>query len=326
MKKNKFYIAWMAMLFFIFTSCSKDETNGATQDDELIQLTFGSILNDFKEQNKQAIPGEVCRDEVPAYVMLGITDATGTYIDDGDADADDLFRVDLKWNTGLEVWETVYTEQLGLPAGNYQLEHFVVYDSNGDVLWVAPRIEGSYGDYVGNELPQDIVLAAGTKPYINVDVLCFISRNEDAYGYVFFDIDTNPVPFNPVPVENDFCVFVNFCDDTTGRDYPAYCGVKVWTDGFGGQNEVVLDNNINQVTMSDDGWPSASVLCFALQDIGEDAVYYVRVTAMNHADLDYTVNVNNYHDFMVTQADMDTQKNQFPPYEMIRINCEETTE
>ncbi len=313
MKNFKFSIAWLTVLALIFTSCSKEETDSPIQDEEVVQLTFGSILNDFQDQNKQFTPGEVCREDDPAYVMVAITDEGGAYIDDGDADADDLFQVDLKWNTNLGVWETLYSPQLGLPAGNYQLEHFVVYDAGGDVLWVAPQAGGSYGSYVGNALPQPFVLAAGTKPYITVDVLCFISRNEDAYGYVFFDL-------NPIPVENSYCVFVNYCDDETGREYPAYFEVDVWTDDFEGQNQIDLNMDMNSIDTTGD-WPAASVLCFALPDLGEEAVFYVRVTVLDHNGLDYTVNPDDFYDFTMTQADIDVQRNSEPPYRHVRINC-----
>ncbi len=313
MKSFKFYIAWLAMLALIFTSCSKEEIDSPIQDEEVVQLTFGSILNDFQDQNKQFTPGEVCREDDPAYVMVAITDEGGAYIDDGDADADDLFQVDLKWNTNLGVWETLYSPQLGLPAGNYQLEHFVVYDAGGDVLWVAPQAGGSYGSYVGNALPQPFVLAAGTKPYITVDVLCFISRNEDAYGYVFFDL-------NPIPVENSYCVFVNYCDDETEREYPAYFNIDVFTDEAM-TDEVMLTDDTNVISMAG-GLPAGSVLCFALPDLGE-GTYYARVTVMNHNDIGYTADAGDYYDFEITQASIEAIAQEEPAYHHIRIGCAE---
>lgn len=314
MKKLKFSIAWLCMLALVFTSCSKDETGSVTDDQEKIQLTFGSLLADFNDANKQAEPGE-CRDANPSYVMVGITDSSGDYIgdDDGDDNPDvNLIEVGLKWNSSLGVWETVYSDDLALPAGNYSLQHFIVYDTAGQVLWVAPREGGSFADYVDNPLPNAFTLAAGTKPYINVEVLCYFARSEEAYGYVFFDI-------TPVPVENSYCVFVDFCWDETGRDYPAHFQVEVWTDEFDG-TPFMINNNMNTVNTSGE-WPAASVLCFALPDLGDDT-YYARITILDYPGA-YELDPEEEYivEFTITQDDIDAQEDMVPAYTHVRFNC-----
>ncbi|HET8753339.1 MAG TPA: hypothetical protein VFM59_03180 [Salinimicrobium sp.] len=308
MKRIKFSIAWMAMFALIFTSCSKDENASLAEDQELIQLTFGSLLNDMKvDQTKQATPGE-CREGTPFYVMVGITDSDGNYVGGGTSDVH-MIEVGLKNNNGS--WETTYSEDLALPAGEYQLQHFVVYDTNEEVLWVAPREEGTFGDYVPDALPLDINLAPGTKPYINVDVLCYFPREEVAYGYLFFDI-------NLTRVENSYCIFVNYCDDETGREYPAYFEVEVWSDEA--HTEVVNINADTNVISMVNGLPSASVLCFALPDLGNNT-YFARVTVLNHDDLDYTADNTDFYDFEITQNSIEALEDAIPSYDHIRINC-----
>ena len=322
MKHFKFPIAWLTVLALIFTSCSKEESDPVAGDQELVEITFGSLINDFNSQNKQADPGE-CSDADPSYVLVGITegaDPNGTnYVDDGDPDADDFIEVGLKWNASMNVWETMYSDLLALPAGPYQLQHFVVYDAGGNVLWVAPRTGGAYATNVDNPLPQLINLAAGTKPYINVDVLCYIPRSEEAYGYLFFDL-------NQVRIENNYCIFVDFCWDETGRDYPAEFSVEVWSDDFDG-TPVVLNNSANVVN-TDGAWPSASVLCFALPEIAADELYYIRLTIEDYPgaydldpERDYIV------DFTISQADIDAQEAMSEgAYEHIRYNCQPPSE
>ena len=315
MKHFKISIAWLAMLALIFTSCSKEESDSVAGDQELVQITFGSLLATFNNANKQAEPGE-CSNELPSYVLVGITEGedpnSTNYIDDGDPDPDDLIKINLKKNNSLDVWETVYTDLLALPAGTYHLQHFVVYDAGGNVIWVAPREGGAYATNVDNPLPEEIVLEAGTKPYITVDVLCFIPREEEAYGYLFFDL-------NEVRIENNYCIFVDYCWDETGRDYPAEFSVEIWTDDFDG-TPFVPNNSSNTVTIGT--WPSASVLCFALPEIGEDELYYVRVTLEDYPgayeldpEQDYIVNLT------ISQADIDAQLEMTPRYEHIRYNC-----
>ena len=315
MKNFKISIAWLAVLALVFTSCSKEESGVVTDDQELIQVTFGSLMNDFNSQNKQADPGE-CSDADPAYVHVAITDSNGDYIgeDDGiDNPNVNFIPIDLKWNSAMSVWETVYTDALALEAGDYTLQHFIVFDADDNVIWVAPRTEGAYGSNVDNPLPNEFTLEPGTKPYITVDVLCFIPRNEEAFGYLFFDI-------NLVEIENNYCLFVNFCADD-GRDYPAHFSVDVWTDGYG-EGIHVIDGWSNDITMSG-GLPAASVLCLPLPELMGDDTYFVTVTVMNDPDLDYNVDGTDVKQFEISQADIDAQLEMTPRYEHVRFECGE---
>ncbi|UZH55557.1 hypothetical protein JRG66_01280 [Salinimicrobium tongyeongense] len=306
MKNLKLSIAWVAIFALIFTSCSKDEAGVVSDEPETVQLTFGALLNSFNQQNRQS--EAECRDGVdPAYVILG-----GTTSEDAEPGTYELFEVDLVNNNGS--WETTYSEDLELPAGTYYLQHFAVYDSNDQVLWVAPREGGAFADEVGDALPLQVNLVAGTKPYIDVDVLCYYAREEAAYGYPFFDFDV-------VEVENSYCVFINYCDDETGREYPAYFNIDVYTDEAMTQ-EIELNNDTNTITMEGE-WPSASVLCFALPDLG-DETYYARVTVLDHEDLDYTAGAEDYYDFEITQASITALAAQEPAYHHIRIGCDST--
>lgn len=305
MKNFKISIAWLAMMALLFTSCSKEEGGVVSDDPETVQLTFGALLNSFNQQNKQF--DAECRDDaVPAYVVLG-----GTTSEDAEWGSYELFEVGLKNNNGS--WETTYSEDLALPAGTYYLQYFAVYDSNDQVLWVAPREGGAFAGEVGDALPMEIELVAGTKPYIDVDVLCYYPREEEAYGYPFFD-------FNVIEVENSYCVFINYCDDETGREYPAYFSIDVFTDAAM-TDEVTLSTDTNTITM-EGGWPAASVLCFALPDLGDDT-YYARVTVLNHDDLDYTADETDFYDFEITQASITALAAQTPAYHHIRLNCDD---
>ena len=301
MKKLNYFFAWLTVLALTFTSCSKDETGVAADNPETVQLTFGALLNEFT-QNRQA-SGVVCDNElVPAYVMVGLTDA-----EDAIPAENDLIEVGLKNNNGS--WETTYSDDLAMPAGTYYLQHFVVYDANHNVVWVAPRTGGAFAEGL-NSLPIQIDLMAGTKPYINVDVLCFIAREETAYGYPFFD-------FNVVEVENSYCVFVNYCDDGTGREYPANFRLDVWSDGYGGQELVAT--GMNTVDMSG-AWPAADVLCLAIPEITVDGGLYARVTVLDDAQA-YTPDATDFTEFRITQADINGQELFIPAYNHIRINC-----
>tara|TARA_R100000935_G_scaffold10603_1_gene21157 strand:- start:426 stop:1358 length:933 start_codon:yes stop_codon:yes gene_type:complete len=308
MKNFKLPILFIAVFAMLFTSCSKEESTASGQgNEENFQIQFGTLLNDIESKAHGTLPGE-CRDAAPSYVMVGIENSDGIYVGTGGGTTTPfLFRVNIQNNSGS--WETSYSEDLALPAGNYSLEYFIVYSADGQVLWVAPREGGDYASSVGEPLPQAINLGAGTKPYINVDVLCFIPRDEQAYGYLFFDIELTTV-------ENNYCIFVNYCE---GREYPAKFMVEVWYDAYDG-TPVDLDENMNVITQSGNN-PAASVLCFVLPPLAGSDTYFVRVTVLDDPLLPYNVDESNppVREFEINQADIDAQLDVTPSYEHIRI-------
>ena len=314
MKKINYYFSFIAIFALMFTSCSKEDSALSESDtQEKFQIQFGTLLNDFSNDQSRIHEQdpEECIDADPAYVRLAITDSEGIYVGDaGGTTTPSAITVNLKNNGGS--WETMYSDELGLPAGDYTLQYFVVYSAADEVLWVAPRLGGAYANSVANPLPQNITLGAGTKPYINVDVLCFILRNEEAYGYIFFDI-------NFVEIENNYCIFVNYCDSSSGREYPANFQVDIWSDDFGG-DDVIIDGEMNSVSGSGNSF-AATVLCFPLPPLGEGEVYYVRVSVLDTGA--YASNASDFVEYTITQDDIDDQVLETPRYEHIRINCDD---
>ena len=312
MKNFKYYLGLFALFTMLFTSCSKEEGGASVSDQDTVQLQLGALLNDFgtRQANKahETDPTE-CRDAAPAYVRLGLSnDATGFFVG-GPGNTDPfLIEVNIKNNNGS--WETEYSDLLGLPAGDYTLEYFIVYSADDEVLWVAPRAGGDYASSVGSPLPMSIDLEAGTKPYIVVDVLCYIPRNEEAYGYIFFDIDLTTV-------ENNYCIFVNYCYDGTGREYPAKFEVDIWADDFDGE-DVVVDGAMNSVSGTGNSF-AATVICMALPPLVGSDVYYVRVSVMDAGA--YNADASDVREFTITQADVNAQLTATPKYEHVRINC-----
>ena len=313
MKNFNYYLGFLAVFALLFTSCSKEESGIDISDQDTIQIQFGALLNDFSAKHQSKIhdlePGE-CIDADPAYVRLAIADSEGVFVGDaGGTTTPSAIKVNLKNNGGS--WETMFSDELGLPAGDYTLEYFVVYSAANEVLWVAPRVGGDYAGSVTTALPLDINLQAGTKPYINVDVLCFIPRNEEAFGYLFFDI-------NFVEVENNYCIFVNFCDDESGREYPALFRVDVWSDSYGG-SDIVINGETNSVSGSGNSF-AATVLCFPLPPLEEGEVYYVRVSVLSVAGV-YNADASDTFQFLINQSDIDAQLDETPRYEHLRIKC-----
>ncbi len=273
MKNIKSYIACFAVFALLFASCSKEEENPNNGDSsELASISFATVLNDLTRSAEKAHLNDfpVCSEAIPAYVVVQITgdgydgpsfleiplsDTPGDYDDDGEAE-----------------YFTLENNNLELPEGTYSLDFFAVYDDDDNLVWVAPSTEeeGILSNFVDNPLPLQINLAAGTKKYVDVDVLCYDKRMVNEYGYLFFELETNTAL--------DFCFFANYC--IGDRHFVANYGVSIWLgDDADG---TPLYTNV-PAPISAEGEFSAGPLCFALpsppEGVDDDETYlYYEVT------------------------------------------------
>lgn len=266
MKKISSYLCFVAIFAMLFASCSKEEET-VTDPSEKASLSFGAIVQDLaaKASTKQSTPADLpqCSADVPAYVEIVLSQNGSPVV----GTTESPFRIDL-------VDGQVFTEEvpeLELTPGNYSLDHFMVYDDAGDLIWVAPR-GGVLADWVDNALPLDIQLGAGVKKYVDVSVLCYDNRDVKEYGYMFFDIDTNEAI--------EMCIFGNYCDDT-GRHYPAHFSLDVWEYSDGQKGEQLHDDLMNTVEMNEYGDYAGTPVCFPLPDKEGQDEYYIEVTLRN---------------------------------------------
>ena len=277
MKNFKTLMGVIVLFALLFTSCSKEE-NTPMNDSEKATLSFGAIVNDLASNstNKQSTDaGDIpeCSDAQPAYVTVVLSQNGNPMV----GTMDEPFRVNL-------VPGQVFTEEapeLELTPGTYSLDHFMVYDASGNLIWVAPT-GGPMADFVDSPLPMNINLGAGVKKYVDVSVLCYDNRDVNEYGYQFFEIDTNEAI--------EFCLFGNFCD-ATGRHFAAQYSVNVWMYADGQRGEQIHADLQNVVEENADGDMAASPLCLALPDTEGMDEYYFEITLMDGADYDATERV-----------------------------------
>ena len=219
------YIALVAVFAMMFTSCSKDESSKVVDDAELqaVEITFGASLNDLVDRAAQSMSKDHfntipdCSDAEPAVARIDFSYGGNSY------------QTDVAILKDANGYFTDYSEDLKILVPNngqvtISLDGFMVYDGNpdttGDLIWVAPKeSDGDFDGYVDQALPFDITVEDGTKPYIDVEVLCFDRRMVNEYGYVFFDI----LPEVIYPL----CLFVNYCDED-GRHYVADYSIDLY--------------------------------------------------------------------------------------------------
>ena len=291
MKKLKISMSILAIFALLLTSCSKEDNVSPGDDSNLqsVDLTFGAFLNDLSNRamatNKShfdQIP--TCSDAEPAVARIGFSYGGNSYETEVDVLSDE------------EGYFTAYSEDLKIPVPNngsveVTLDSFRVYDgdpdSGGNLIWIAPieSEEGQFDGYVDTALPFSFNVQDGTKPYIDVEVLCFDRRMVNEYGYPFFDL----VPGKLFPL----CFFANFCPPS-GRHFVANYSVDlVYRDG---ENEVVLYEGAIPNTGNNGSNYFADPLCLVVpespfEDLDENYLFYV-ITPLDwpgsYGDIDNT--------------------------------------
>jgi len=281
MKNFKLSLAYLAVFAMIFTSCSKEE-NAIDTDENSVVLTFGAVLNDLANRaSKQAQFDQIpnCSDAAPDRAVIGLT-----------VDGDEWDDVEVDILQDSNGYFTAYTEDLkihvpGAAGVNVQVTSFMVYDAADNLIWVAPT-GGSFAGYVDNPLPQSFTLQRGTKPYIDIDVLCFDRRTVNEYGYPFFDL----VPTVVYPL----CFFANYCPSPDGRHYVGNYSIDVWYND--GENEILIYNDSTPTTGLEDGEYYARPVCVVVpgrpDGFGADDDYiFYQITPLDWAG--YYGDVNN---------------------------------
>ncbi|AVR46936.1 hypothetical protein C7S20_17640 [Christiangramia fulva] len=223
MKNFKLWMGMIAMAAMLMTSCSKEDTPTGDLSDtqnQSVSLKFATILNDLSNRSmSKASFDEIpdCSEATPATAEIGFSYG-GT-----------------EYNTTVAIlhdddgYFTDYSEDLKIPISDggsvtVTLNEFLVYDASHNLIWAAPvASEGAdFAGYVDQALPMTFDVRDGTKPYINVDVLCFDRRLVNEYGYPFFDIMPNK--------GTTLCFFANYCTGE-GRHYVANydLDIQYWT-------------------------------------------------------------------------------------------------
>lgn len=268
MKRLKLYLAGIAVVSMLFTSCSKDDGASINQpEQELATLSFEPVLNDLltnRSQTKQEI-GEFpeCSSDDPAYVGI-ILSSNGSNVV---GETGDPFKVDL---TSGQLF-TQEVPELKLAPGVYSLDYFGVYNEDDELIWLAPA-GGLMAGLVDSPLPLSINLGAGVKKYVDVSVVCFDDRMVNEYGYLFFELDGVQAI--------EFCIFGNYCDES-GRHYPAEFSVSVWDYEDGQQGSQLYSNLQNEVTLDENGDYSGSIVCIALPDTDGLDEYYFEISILS---------------------------------------------
>lgn len=278
MKDFKKILAFSAIFALIMVGCSKEEPGGVNSpDSETAILQLGPMLNDgatraATKQEAQELPE--CSDEEPGFAQISII-----YGPD-DTVKEDIIVPILSDDQGLF---TAYSEELELPIPSGEttvsvtVTEFVVWTNDGgspgEVIWVAP-IEGSeFADFVDQPVGPNFTfeLRAGSKNYVNVDVICYDDRDVNLYGYQFFTI-------TPIPLI-EFCIFGNFCTPE-GRHYVASYSVNVYESNDGEKGDPIysdLENNVE----GEGSDAYADPLCFFLPDRldvdDNEEEYYVEI-------------------------------------------------
>jgi len=292
----------VAILMLLFASCSTENVEAPIDDTnaQFTTLTFGAVLNDLANKAMQKghfdqVP--TCADAEPAVAVIEFSYGGSDYSATVDilSDASGYF--------------TAYSDDLKIPVPSngstmVTVTGFMVYDGDtsvfsdafyspihGNLIWIAPKGDDAQFDgYVEEALPVVFEVFPGTKPYFDIEVLCFDRRLVNEYGYVFFDI----LPKTVYPL----CLFVNYCN-VDDRHWVADYSIDLY---FGtNANGIKLYDHTNPMAMATTGVKEgefyADPLCLVIPgppaNLGNDAPYlylviYPEDWANSYGDIDNT--------------------------------------
>ena len=277
--KKPILTIWVACALFLLFSCSSDEQIVKEPEQGKATLSFAAVLNDLITTGKQQL-GNIpqCSEEAPVFVEVVVAhdgvEIAGTF--------QQPLRLTVHTDSGGNYF-TGEAAELELVPGTYSLEYFRVLDENLQVIWIAPREEAgeiNFAGMVDTPLPLEIDLRAGTKKYVDVDVLCFDDRLVNYYGYLFFDLQENEAI--------KFCIFGNYCDEN-GRHIEAVSySVSVWNysgNDAAPKGTVLYENLQNGIWISDDfengiSETGSDPVCIALPDTAGEDQYYFEITVL----------------------------------------------
>ncbi len=291
MKNFKIYLAYVASLAMVFTSCSKEDNPDSPDGpagDEMAVLGFNAMLQDFNRQmlTKQQEPDlgsinnglPVCSDEPnPDRVRVMLErDVDGVWVPVEDpSDGDYKIEVPVRYDSNSETWITDEgdDDELELEEGTYRIAYFAVMEGENKI-YIAPRENDDYGpaayeNFVSDALPSEpFLLQKGVKKYIDVEVLCYDDHYVYRYGYLFFDFEEVDILY--------LCLFGNVCDED-GRHTPAKFRFDVWN--YSGSTldpkGSILYSDTNSWGTYENGDAYAEPLCVQLPDRpGETDQYY----------------------------------------------------
>jgi hypothetical protein len=280
--KNSIFTTLMSCALLLLFSCSNDDEIVKESARVKTTLSFTTVLNDLmqgRDAEKQQL-GNIpqCSEEAPAYVDVVVTHQ--------DVPVAGNFQEPLRLKVHQDSqgnYFTGETPELELDESIYSLEYFRVLDENLEVIWIAPREEAgeiNFAGMVDSPLPLEIDLRAGTKKYVNVDVICYDNRLVNLYGYLFFDLQTNEAI--------KFCIFGNYCDEN-GRHIDAVrYSMSVWNfsgDDAAPKGTILYEGLENAIWISDNFEEGTSEtgsepVCVALPDTAGQDQYYFEITIL----------------------------------------------
>ena len=100
----------------------------------------------------------------------------------------------------------LYTQSIKLSPGNYTITLFVLRTAiDGDIVMAIPQAGSPFSPYVTKSVNFDFEVKAFEKTEINIEVLCFIPRVYQEFGFFWFEITEIVI--------REFCFFGDICAD-----------------------------------------------------------------------------------------------------------------
>jgi hypothetical protein len=216
MKRFSNLLMALAILSFSLISC-EDNTVPKDEIQQNGKITFN--LNPESNQLKSVVPEDFSSLST-AIISIKTTDGDTT---------------ELKL---VRSGSYLFTEEISLPVGDYNLTEFFLQDSLKNTVYACPKEDSPLASYVMDPLPINFSVTADESTPVAVEVLSTIEQTPEEFGFSYFDITFIEQPIessivlnyqlNGNPVDNGiFGYHLNVnnaepCSDRFGQDSMSY--------------------------------------------------------------------------------------------------------
>ena len=259
-------LLWVLLVVGLVVGCQKTEQNiGPLQTEVAFNiLQVDSADNDLKTGfSWTCLTDEYGNLLQPDHAEIDVFDGTKTT-----TFTPAVFRLDGK----------LYTQTIKLPAYEsgptvYKVTRFVIKDATDKIIMATPESGSDYAKYVTKTVDFEFHVNVFTKEEVNTEVLCFLPRDYERFGFYWFgitqivvrqfcfygDICLNGDPYSPDDYLNSPYDHLQQPEGTQA-DMPAIMKIHIYNNGV----EVPYSPFTNAT--ADDGYGNGNPLCVLYPD------------------------------------------------------------
>ncbi len=188
MRKNFNLLLTLSMIGFFLVSCEKNDTE---------------LDENLKKEGRISFSLTSLESELKSSSIDDFSKLSNAVISIANHNSDSTL-IDLQELKLFRIGEALYTEEISLPEGDYELTQFFLQDSANNTLYACPHEGSEQAQNVQNPLPVEFSVAAKETTPVAVEVLSTKDHSPGDFGFSYFEIgfvDTFPLLVNIIDAE-----------------------------------------------------------------------------------------------------------------------------